>query len=411
MIDTTPTFSIGSATQFSLIPQEKAIALQPKRNKLFIGIPKEQSFQEHRIALTPESVELLSSNGHRVLIESGAGEKASFSDREYSEAGAEVVYDLEQVFQAHIILKVAPLTKQELMLVQSFQTIFSPLHLPTLKKTYLQQLLKKRVTTVAYEYIKDEAGSYPMVRALSEIAGSAAILIAAEYLCNTRQGAGVLLGGISGVPPVKVVILGAGVVGEFATRTALGLGAEVRVFDNNIYKLMRLQNNVNVRVFTSTINPSTLVKELKEADVVVGAIHSGTGRAPCVVTEEMVTKMKQFAVIVDVSIDQGGCFETSRMTTHKDPVFEKHGVFHYCVPNIASRVAKTASSAFSHVLTPLLLKAHEYGGFDKLLQNSFGIRNGVYIYRGCLTNHYLSERFELKYTDLDLLMASTTATM
>lgn len=398
----------SSLIDISLSPQEKLLETHLKRQKLYIGVPKESSFQESRVPLTPESVLILTSNGHRVIIETEAGLGANFTDQAYSEAGAEIVYDVEKVFQADIIVKIAPPTLEELDLMKSHQTIFSPLHLPTLKIEYFQKLISKKITAFAYEYIKDEDGNFPLVRAISEIAGGASILLAAEYLSNTRKGQGLLLGGVAGVPPTKVVILGAGIVGQFATRTALGLGAEVRVFDNNIYKLMRLRNNVNVMVYTSVLNPETLQKELSEADVVIGAIHSESGRTPCVVSEEMVANMKAGSVIIDVSIDQGGCFATSRVTSHTNPIFKKYDVIHYCVPNIASRVAKTASLAVSHVLTPLLLHSQEYGGLEKLLLSSNGTRNGVYIYKGCLTNHHISRRFNLKYTDIDLLMTASS---
>lgn len=395
-------------TDIALVPQEKLAETHSKRKKLFIGVPRESSFQESRVPLTPESVLVLTNNGHRVIVEADAGLEANFSNHAYSEAGAEITRDTDKVFQADTIVKIAPPTLEELDRMKSHQTIFSPLHLPTLRIEYFQKLMNKKITALAYEYIKDEEDNFPLVRAVSEIAGSASILIAAEYLSNTRQGQGVLLGGVAGVPPTKVVILGSGVVGEFATRTALGLGAEVRVFDDNVYKLMRLRNNVNVMVYTSVLNPETLQKELKEADVVIGAIHSEAGRTPCVVSEEMVASMKAGSVIVDISIDQGGCFATSKVTTHKNPIFKKYDVIHYCVPNVASRVAKTASLAVSHVLTPILLRAHKLGGLENYLLGNAGTRNGVYIYKGCLTNQHIGHRFNLKYTDIDLLMTASS---
>lgn len=403
---TTATYSSISSA-LNVATQEVAMKMPTKSRKLFIGVPKELSFQENRIALTPEAVELLSNSGHKVVVETQAGQKAGFTDSQFSEAGAQIVYDVEQVYEADIILKVAPLTSDEVLLLKNNQIIFSPIHLPTLKADYLEQLMDKKATTVAYEYIQDESGRYPMVRALSEIAGSAAILIGAELLSNNNNGRGILLGGISGVPPARVVILGAGVVGEFATRTAMGLGAEVKVFDNNIYKLMRLQNNVNVRVYTSIINPYRLRDELAAADLAVGAIHSEHGQSLVIVTEEMVARMKSGSVIVDVSIDQGGCFETSHITDHRNPTFKKHDVLHYCVPNIASRFANTASNALSNVLVPILQRTHNSGGFDSLLQSSAGTRHGVYIYKGSLTNRHMSERFNLKFTNLELLMTAT----
>ncbi|MCL4109554.1 UNVERIFIED_CONTAM: hypothetical protein GTU68_061701 [Idotea baltica] len=378
----------------------------PKQGKLFIGVPLETSFQEKRCALTPTSVRLLANNGHRVVIQSKAGEGANFKDIEYSEAGAEVVHSIDSVFEAHIILKVAPLTPVEIDLLKPEQLIFSPLHLPTVNTEHLERMMEKRVTAFAYEYLKDNAGSFPVVRILSEIAGTASIQIAAQFLSNINGGKGILLGGISSVPPAKITILGAGVVGEYAARAAIGFGAEIRVFDNALYKLMRLQNNIGNRIYTSVINPDTLLRELKTTDVVIGAIHSETGSSPCVVSEDMIQEMQEGSLVIDVSVDQGGCFETSEITTHKNPVFQKHGVFHYCVPNIASRVSRTATRACSNVITTMLLEALKHRDFDDYLYSNLGTRNGAYLYKGKLTNQFLGKRFNIKTTNLDLLLSS-----
>jgi alanine dehydrogenase len=241
---------------------------------------------------------------------------------------------------------------------------------------------------------------------MSEIAGSAVMLIAGQYLGSFNNGKGVLLGGISGIPPTKVVIIGAGVVGEFATRTALAMGASVKVFDNNVYRLKRLQNNLGVRVWTSVLEPRILAKQLKTCEVAVGALSGESGRAPIVVTEDMVASMRSGSVIIDVSIDRGGCFETSEMTSYERPTFIRHGVIHYCVPNIPSGFARTASHAISNVLMPLLLEASEAGGFEEMVWHDFNLRHGIYLYKGALTSFYISQRFDLKYTDLNLLIAS-----
>ena len=303
----------GITTKLGLSPLELLQTVGSKNSSLFIGMPKEKTFQEHRVSLTPYDVKILVENGHRIIIETGAGKESYYKDHDFSEAGAEISYSTEEVFQADILLKVAPPTLDEIQLLKNDQTLFSPLHLPTLDKEYIVKLMSKKITAIAYEYLKDVAGSYPFVRSMSEIAGSSVILIAAEYLSNTKQGKGLLLGGIAGVPPSKVVILGAGVVGTYAAQAAIGLGASVTVFDNNIYKLMRLQSHIGFRVFTSVISPAILDKEMKNADVVIGAIHSGQGRTQMIVSEEMVSHMKPGSVIVDVSIDQGGCFETSEI--------------------------------------------------------------------------------------------------
>ena len=385
-------------------PERLAVATRP--DKLFIGIPRETNPDENRIALVPSSVRTLVAKGHRILIETGAGLPSHFSDHDLSEAGAEIVHSPEQVYEASLILKVAPPSLPELDLMKPNQILISPLHLPLLTSEYMIRLKSKRVIALAMEYMQDESGSYPIVRTMSELAGMSAIQIASELLSSSRGGKGVLLGGVSGVPPAKVVILGAGVVAENAVRAALGLGAEVRVFDDNIYKLKRLRNEVGQSIFTSVINPVYLEDELRQADVAIGAIHSEDGRAPMVVSEAMVEKMSSGSVIIDVSIDQGGCFATSEVTTIRHPTFVKHDVIHYCVPNLPSRVARTASIAVSNILTPLLLKAGSTGSIERVLFSDMGLRHGVYTYKGCLTNAYLSERFGQKYTDLSLLITS-----
>lgn len=397
----------GYAAQERLEPQEEALMTGGKGKHLFIGIPKVHGKEEKRVPLIPSSVGILTNHGHRFVIEKGLGEKSKFSDSDYSEAGAEIVYEREQVFKADIIIMVSPPVIEDVELLQPGTLLITPLHLPIISKEILEGLLDKKVVAIAMEYLMDNDGTFPLVRIMSELAGRAAILTAAQLLSNDADGPGILLGGISGVPPAKVVILGAGVVGEHACRTALGLGAEISVFDNNVYKLMRLQNNLGTKLFTSSLNPAFLIEELEKADVVIGAIHSKTGRSPIVVTEDMVMGMREDSVIVDVSIDQGGCVETSELTTLSHPTFRKHGVVHYCVPNIASRFGRTASLAFSNILTPILMNAGLMVSIERLIYLNSGYRHGVYIFKGCLTNSYLAERFEMKYTDLDLLLASS----
>lgn len=393
-----------SATK--MLPQEEMAQVKRKNSNLFIGIPKETSLQEKRVPLVPQDVELLVNNGHQVMIESKAGEKANFDDHAYSEAGATIAYSREEVYKADILLKVEPLSHNEIDLLQHRQTLISALQLPVQPKNFLQKLIDKRVTAIAYDFIKDTSDRFPVIRAMSEIAGNTSILIAAEYLSNVNGGHGHMLGGISGVKPTEVVIFGAGAVAEFAARSALGLGASVKVFSNNTSKLRRLQEGIGCRVYTSTLQPKVIESALRTADVAIGAIRSETGRSPIVVTEEMVKQMQEGSVIVDVSIDQGGCFETSKMTNHSEPTYELHGVTHYCVPNIASRVARTASYALSNILAPVILDLGEGGGVDNCIKNTYSIRSGIYLYRGMLTNRYLAEMFNLPYKDLDLLLAA-----
>lgn len=394
------------STSFSYIPLEETLEILPKKKQLFIGIPKETSFQENRVALTPEAVSVLVNNGHDVVVEHCAGDGSFYFDNDYSEAGARIVYDKAEVYKATTIIKSAPISEEEVGLLQPNQVIISPIHLPFLKAEMLEMLTQKKIIAIAIESIKDDSGTYPIVRSMSEIAGSSAILTAAKYLSNVHNGKGILLGGISGVPPAKVTIIGAGVVGEFAARTALGLGASVKVFDNSVYRLMRLQNNIGRRCFTSVLDPITLAEELAAADVAVGALKPVNGITPVVVTESMVSNMKAGSVIIDISIDRGGCFETSKVTTHENPIFKIYDVIHYCVPNIASGVSRTASRAISNVLMPMMQECADKGGMEGLILAKNGIRNGVYLYKGSITNASLAKRFGFKYTDLDLLLAS-----
>ncbi|MEO8535113.1 MAG: alanine dehydrogenase [Flavobacterium sp.] len=390
-------------TKQQLLPQEEKLEIGRFKRELFIGIPKETSYQERRICLTPDAVNSLTYAGHRVMIESGAGESSSYSDKEYADAGAEVTKDTKKVFGCPMLLKVEPPTLAEIEMINPETIIISAIQLKTKKKTYFEALAQKKITALAFEYIKDEDGSYPAVKSLSEIAGTASILIAAELMITDEFGKGLLFGNITGVPPTEVVILGAGTVGEFAAKTAIGLGANVKVFDNSITKLRRLQNNLNQRIFTSTIQQKALLKALRRCDVAIGAMR-GKERCPIVVTETMVEHMKKGAVIVDVSIDTGGCFESSEVTTHEKPTFIKSNVLHYCVPNIPSRYSKTASLSISNILTPYLLQIAEEGGLESSIRCNKGLKNGVYLYHGILTNKAIGEWFDLPDNDINLLV-------
>lgn len=393
-------------TEGSLLPQEEMLAVSKKKGKLVIGIPKETSYQENRVALIPESVQLLVNNGHQVMVESKAGEKSNFTDNDYSEAGAQITYDTAEIFKANVILKVAPPKKEEIELMPGNQTLISALQLTLQPKETLITLMQKQITAIAWDYIKDDHGIYPVVRTMGEIAGNTSILIAAELLSNFQNGKGIMMGGVAGVPPTEVVILGAGTVGEYATRSALGLGASVKVFDNSLSKLRRLQNDIGSRVYTSIIQPKLLEKAIMRADVIIGAIRAPFGRTPCIVSEEMVAQMKADSVIVDISIDQGGCFETSKITNHQNPTYKTHDVIHYCVPNIASRVSRTASIALSNIFSPLLLDMGDMGGCKEMIKRDPGFRSGVYIYKGKLTSEILGKVFTLPYKDIELLLAA-----
>ncbi|RKR12915.1 alanine dehydrogenase [Maribacter vaceletii] len=394
---------ISPFSKQQLLPQEETLEILKQKGELFIGLPKENQHQEKRICLTPDAVNAITANGHRILIESGAGEGANFTDVEYTNAGAEITKDTKKVFSCPLLLKVEPPTLAEIEMLNPQATIISALQIKIQEKRYFEALAKKRITAIAFEYIRDEDGKYPAVRSLSEIAGISSVLIASELMAVTNEGKGLMFGNISGVPPVEVVIIGAGTVGEFAARSAIGLGANIKVFDNSITKLRNIQTNLNQTIYTSTIQPKNLLKALKRCDVAIGATR-GKDRSPVVVSSTMVEHMKKGAVIIDVSIDMGGCFETSEVTCHNKPTVEKFGVVHYGVPNIPSRYPKTASVSISNIFTPYLLKLGEDGGIENSLRFDKGLRNGLYLYHGILTNKSVGEWFDLQYSDINFLI-------
>lgn len=386
-----------------LLPQEETLEIARQKDELYIGIPREAYFQEKRICLTPDAVNTIVNNGHRILVEKDAGLEAGFTDKDYSEAGAKITSDTKEVFGCPIVLKVEPPTLGELEMIKPKSIIISALQLKTRKREYFEILAKKKITALAFEFIKDRDNSYPMVRALSELAGTASVLIAAELMANAERSNGLLFGNISGVSPVEVVVIGAGTVGEFAVRSALGLGANVRVFDNSVTKLRRIQTNVGRILHTSTLQEKNLLKSLMRCDVAIGAIR-GVNRSPIVVTEEMVQRMKKGSVIIDVCVDMGGCFETTEMTTHDNPTFTKYDVIHYGVPNIPARYPKSASLSISNIFSPYILEIAENGGLENAIRYDHGLRNGLYFYRGILTNKTISDWFKLPYSDLNLLI-------
>jgi len=362
-----------------LIPKEEMLEVKKEKGTLFIGLPKETHFEEKRICLTPDAVSAMTKNGHRIVVETGAGEGANYTDQNYSDAGAKISYSTEEVFGCNLILKIEPPTLAEIEHIKPQSVLVSALQLKTQTKKYFEALANKRITAIAFDYIRDPEGKYPVVQSLSEIAGTASVLIASE------------------------LILGAGTVGEFAAKSALGLGASVKVFDNSISKLRKLQQFSKSPLFTSTLQPRTLQKALMRCDVVISAIR-GKSRAPIVVTEEMVKVMKPGSVIVDVSIDRGGCIETSEVTTHSKPTFEKHGIIHYCVPNIPARYARTATVSISNIFTPFLLHIAEEGGLEQVVRNERVMRSGMYFYHGILTNKSVAEWFDLPFRDINLLI-------
>jgi alanine dehydrogenase len=389
-----------------LYPVESPLKVKEGNKSLQIGVPIETSLQENRVPLKPESVDVLVSNGHEVWVESGAGLSCGYSDNDYSEAGARIVFNRKEIFQSNIVLKVEPPTVYEMDMLKPGVTLLSAFQSGTQSADFLKSINQKKITAIGYEFIEDKAGGLPLVRAMSEIAGSTVMLVAAEYLSKAKDGQGVILGGVSGVPPTKVVILGAGTVAEFAARAAIGLGVDIQVFDNHIYKLRRLKHAIGHQIHTSTIDRATLANAIEQADVLIGAIRAEKGRNKMVVSEGMIRSMKPGSVVVDVSIDQGGCIETAKATSLKDPIYKIDDVIHYCVPNMASIVPKTASIAISNIFTPMLLQAAECGGIDEMIFSHKWFMRGVYAYKGSLTNLFLARKYKLGYKDLSLLMAA-----
>ena len=389
-----------------LLPREETLERRPQQKKFIIGIPLEKDENERRIAIVPNAVDLLIKNGHEVVMAENAGKAAHFTNEMYVEAGAQITQTAVEVWQSDIIVKIAAPEVDEIDLMHKNQTIFSALMSQSRNKVYFKKLIEKKAIAIAYELIKDKTGAFPLVRSMSEIIGNTSIMVAAEYLCSPKYGKGVMLGGFPGIRPSEVVIIGSGTVAEYAARTAYGMGAQVRIFDDSVYKMRDLQNKLEFRVSTSVLQPVLLLKALKEADVVIAAKHSSSGQSACIISTGMVKQMKRGAVIVDVSIDQGGCFETSHPTSHQHPVFQEFGVTHYCVPNIASRVPHTASYSLSNYLTGLLLKIGETGEINHYILRDKPFSRGVYIYNGVLTNKNIADTFGLSFRDLDLLMTA-----
>lgn len=391
--------------QHTLFPEECLLREIAKQPRLSIGLPKENTEHETRLGLTPEGVAIVTEEGHSVYVESNAGLPMSYTDMQYSEAGAFIVNTSAEVFNADIVLKISPPTLAEIGLMQDHSSVFSMLQLNHLSAEIIQLLRKKKMNAIAYELIRDEQKTFPVVSSISEIEGSTAIGVAAELMSNERGGKGLLLGGVAGISPTEVLILGAGITGTVAARTALALGAQVKIFDHDISKLRKIQHYLGQQVFTSVIHPAVLFKALSSADAVIGNLRYINGSERFMVSEELVKTMKNGSVIIDLSIDQGGCFETSRCKTLKNPIYEKHGVIHYCVPNISARVARTTSMALSNIFAPMLLKIANSGSVSSAIAESSGFRNGAYIYEGILVNRLIGDYYGINSNDISLLLA------
>lgn len=393
-----------SVSKTMLMPQEEMLEIQNKGQKMKIGIPSDLEQVEYRVPLTPQAVDLLTSYGHEILIEKNAGKMASYSDKEYRAAGAQVVENKEEIFQCDIILRVAPFSEEEIDQLRGNQAILSNMQIQAHCSESIQKLMQKRATTIAYESIENEQGFAPFVHQMSQIAGATSITLASEYLSNTRNGKGVLFGEVTGITPAELVIIGTSTAAEYAARAALSLGILVKVFDTSVYDLSKLEDKLGQRIFTSVFYPKVLRKALISADAVIGAMQFNT-TPKFKVSEDLVKQMKEGSVIIDLNASQGGCFETTRCTDLKNPAYLKHGVVHYCVPNSPAIVARTASISLSNILIPIMLSIGDSGGVDNYIKNSRGFRKGVYIYHGILTNTEIGRLFNLPSKDIELLLA------
>ena len=388
--------------------QEERLAVETKGAKLVIGVPKEHDMDEHRILLNPATVGVLVQNGHNILVEAGAGLQAGWDDSEYADAGAEIASSAAEVFQCDIVAKVAPPNEQEIGMMKGNQTLISALQLRTRDKAFFKALAEKKITGIALEEVRDAEDQSALRIAMSEIAGQQAARLGANLLADglTGKRKGKLMGGIPGVAPASVVVIGAGVAALAAARVAYGMGASVVMLDQNISKLRFAAEQLGQAITTELIQDVVLKGRLATADVVIGALAPIEGRTPMVVTEEMVELMPVGSVIIDISIDSGGCFETSEITSHHSPTFVKHDVLHYCVPNMNSAVGNTSSIAMSNIVGPLLQQLSNNGGVQDSLHYDLNIRAGLYLYRGLLTKRHLGEHFDLPYSSDALLFGN-----
>ncbi|MBM3421971.1 MAG: alanine dehydrogenase [Chlorobi bacterium] len=387
---------------------ERWLIKPEKTMNISLGIPRERALDERRVAISPAGVQILAEHGIRVIVETTAGQCCNFSDTEYAEAGALIAPSPEELFrQSNVIVKVLPPLPEELPLFSSGQMLISALHLGTVNRHLMKTLLEKNITALGFEFIETRDGELPIVRTLSEIAGSLAIQTAAKYLETGYGGSGILLGGIAGVPPASVTIIGAGTVGLFAAQDALGLGAQVTVIDKEINRLRRFEAFFNRHLVTAIANDHYISQLAKTSDVMIGALSPKKKIIRPLVSEQVIKTMKPGSVIIDVSIDQGSCFATSRHTSHTNPIYVKHGVTHYCVPNIPSAVAKTASFALTNTLLPFLLKLTEHETISDILWKSHSLRKGTYLFKGYVTKKILAELTDFPYREIDMLLAAS----
>ncbi len=366
---------------------------------MVIGIPKEVKDHEYRVSLTPDGVAALCHRGHEVWIEPSAGQGSGYGDEEYRSAGASIAGSKDELFEkADLILKVKEPLLSECHLFRHGHILFTYLHLaafPELTKA----LMGKKITAIAYETTEANDGSLPMLKPMSEIAGRMSVQVGAQYLEKIHGGRGVLLGGVPGVEPARVIVLGAGVVGSSAVRIAVGMGAQVTVMNLDVERLRQLDDQYQGRIVTLASSSATIEHVLRTADMVIGAVLIPGAKAPKLVSRSLVAQMKPGSVIVDVSVDQGGCVETTKPTTHSDPVYTVDGVLHYCVANMPGIVPRTSTAALVNATLPYLLQIASLG-VDRAIQSNPGLAKGVNLKEGQVTHPGVAEAHGLRFTPL-----------
>lgn len=360
-----------------------------------IGVPKEIKNHEYRVGLTPSGVKSLSNAGHKVFIEKNAGKAIDFSDEMYIESGAEIVDTAEQVYQRDMVVKVKEPQPQEIQLLNDGQILFTYLHLAA-DRQLIDGLLKSGVIGIAYETVRDAMGRLPLLTPMSEVAGRLAIQAGATSLQMANGGRGVMLGGVPGVAPAKVLVIGGGVVGTQAAKMAIGLGADVTLVDNNIERLRYLDDVYGPALKTRYSDSHTIAELTKEADLVIGAVLITGKQAPKLITREHISAMKAGSVLVDVAIDQGGCAETSKPTTHQQPTYVVDDVIHYCVANMPGACARTATMALTNATMPYVL-ALANKGYQQALLDDAGFMAGLSVHRGNLTCQHVAQDLDMSY--------------
>ena len=395
-----------NSTKSLRTPQELLKEQSSWHRPLSIGIPKEDQTSEKRLAFTPEAIDMLVESGYEVVIEENAGLGINYSDRIFAENGAFITNDKKQVYACDLIFKIAPPTIKEIALMKDKGTILNMLQISDITIDVIKAMQAKQINAIAYDLMSVDDKSYPVRNSISEIEGMAAISVASEFLSNEKGGKGILLGGVPGVSPTEVIVVGAGMAGTVVAKAALALGATIKVFDNDLRKLRKLQDDLKFPVFTSVFQPNVLINAFKTADVVIGAMRYINDPVRYVISEEAVKTMKKSSLLIDLRINQGGCFETTCFLPAGHPkIFEKHGVVHYCVPNLSSRVARTTSMALSNILVPLVNRLNEMGSLAGAIKSESAFLSGCYIYNGRLVNNYLAKHFNLPSNDINLYLS------